>query len=568
MPTKENATLASHRRKVPALTIYVLSTNGGNEKSVGFLFSELPHRMYRIESTDFFTKEQGCYDTFGVDRAASLYSAYACDQHPALVMDGGTAWTYTGIDANGKIMGGGISPGLGARFRSLSDYCGKLPSIDFNVYDKVFKHVFEQKKPLPVFATETQTAMITSVFQEVTVQCRQLVCQFLKEIEQTPKQNGETAAATATDAPSADAMPTEPKKPTIFVTGGDSAFLLHALQSDTAIVPEVPGFTFPKDKFEVLPNKHLIHYGVGRLLKNKFGDMDPMDPENGLRFRLVGQRVAKEFLLPDTDGEFLYRGSIISVKPGKTLDDDIYLIRYDDGDQEHLELTEVHGKRMFHHHNHDACHSLFLHLHYYFDFVLHSDALKLYVEIGEKASADTVVWTEELRKEKKEESTKVMEDLKEQNEVVKAHAEKVEKAKAEAAAAAAAEAAKAPPPGETPDGVSPTREVKPKRVSSATRKVGRKPKRAKVSPEVEDRTKMYLKRRVAKNFPQENEQGELEDVLFFGTVMNISKSGYWHVVYDDDVSNKNGIFALHTTVHALYPCSDNPCFFSGRGRFR
>jgi len=55
---------------------------------------------------------------------------------PALVIDGGTAMTYTGVDVDGNILGGGISPGR--KFRKSSVLCKVFYLILFHFLSNPF----------------------------------------------------------------------------------------------------------------------------------------------------------------------------------------------------------------------------------------------------------------------------------------------------------------------------------------------------------------------------------------------------------------------------------------------
>lgn len=72
-------------------------------------------------------------DTLGIDRKAVI--TYAWEQNPnenILVIDAGTCITYDIIDKNGMYLGGGISPGLEMRFKSLHEYTANLPEVSFS----------------------------------------------------------------------------------------------------------------------------------------------------------------------------------------------------------------------------------------------------------------------------------------------------------------------------------------------------------------------------------------------------------------------------------------------------
>ena len=242
---------------------------------------------------------------------------------PVLMFDAGTAWTYTVLDPNGSIIGGGISPGVNARFRAMADYCGNLPVIEHKKYHAALKEKLQKSESFPIFAKDTKTAMMTSVFSEIANQCRYLVKHFLEQFKDTA----------------------DPElKPVIAIAGGDSLFLQKILQKEfSGVVANEPGTAMPVDAFELHEMKHLVHYGIGKLLSNKVET--PSGPDDELRELLMGQRVAKSFPGLDYDGESTYRGSIITIKVGNALHEDLFFVRYDDGDGEELDLSEIYGKK-------------------------------------------------------------------------------------------------------------------------------------------------------------------------------------------------------------------------------
>jgi type III pantothenate kinase len=70
---------------------------------------------------------QNLYPTFGLDRAIALCGAGMTYGWPTLVLDGGTALTLTGADAEATFIGGAILPGLGLQLRSLHEGTAGLP---------------------------------------------------------------------------------------------------------------------------------------------------------------------------------------------------------------------------------------------------------------------------------------------------------------------------------------------------------------------------------------------------------------------------------------------------------
>ena len=85
---------------------------------------------------------ENCYqtkETLGKDRIAAVVGAY--DLYPdtnILVIDAGTAITYDILTAEGKYLGGNISPGLEMRFKALNHFTGKLPKVEQADQNKLF----------------------------------------------------------------------------------------------------------------------------------------------------------------------------------------------------------------------------------------------------------------------------------------------------------------------------------------------------------------------------------------------------------------------------------------------
>ncbi|MBN3950463.1 MAG: pantothenate kinase [Nostoc sp. NMS7] len=73
---------------------------------------------------------KGMYPTLGIDRALALWGAGKTWGFPMLVIDAGTALTFTAADANQCLIGGAILPGIGLQFVILSQQTGKLPLVE------------------------------------------------------------------------------------------------------------------------------------------------------------------------------------------------------------------------------------------------------------------------------------------------------------------------------------------------------------------------------------------------------------------------------------------------------
>ena len=70
----------------------------------------------------------GVYPTLGIDRALSVLGAGETFGFPTLVIDAGTALTFTGADGDRCLVGGAILPGLSLQLQSLGQ-TANLPSI-------------------------------------------------------------------------------------------------------------------------------------------------------------------------------------------------------------------------------------------------------------------------------------------------------------------------------------------------------------------------------------------------------------------------------------------------------
>ncbi|HYQ58080.1 MAG TPA: type III pantothenate kinase [Draconibacterium sp.] len=91
---------------------------------------------------------ENCYqtkETLGKDRIAAVVGAYQLYPNSnVLVIDAGTAITYDLLTADGKYMGGNISPGLEMRYKALNHFTGMLPKIEKGDFNKLFGNTTEQ----------------------------------------------------------------------------------------------------------------------------------------------------------------------------------------------------------------------------------------------------------------------------------------------------------------------------------------------------------------------------------------------------------------------------------------
>ncbi|BDI17345.1 type III pantothenate kinase [Nostoc cf. commune SO-36] len=95
---------------------------------------------------------KGVYPTLGIDRALALWGAGKMWGFPMLVIDTGTALTFTAADANECLVGGAILPGLGLQFATLGQQTGQLPVVEMQNFPS-----------LPRFALNTTEAIQSGV---------------------------------------------------------------------------------------------------------------------------------------------------------------------------------------------------------------------------------------------------------------------------------------------------------------------------------------------------------------------------------------------------------------------
>jgi type III pantothenate kinase len=98
---------------------------------------------------------KGIYSTMGIDRALALYGAGSIYSYPCLVIDGGTALTFTGANQEGELIGGAILPGVRLQLQSLAENTGALPRIDLG-----------DELP-PLWAKNTPTAINSGVIYTI-----------------------------------------------------------------------------------------------------------------------------------------------------------------------------------------------------------------------------------------------------------------------------------------------------------------------------------------------------------------------------------------------------------------
>lgn len=132
------------------------------------------------------------YPTLGIDRALALWGAIQMYGSPTLVIDCGTALTFTGANERNELIGGAIVPGVRLQFQALGQHTAALPTI-------------ESVQTLPKrWARDTTSAIESGILNTLLAGIRSF-------IEDWKRQVGESA---------------------IVLTGGDANLIYSLLESD------------------------------------------------------------------------------------------------------------------------------------------------------------------------------------------------------------------------------------------------------------------------------------------------------------------------------------------------
>lgn len=253
--------------------------------------------------------------------------------------------TYTAANAKGDVLGGGIYPGCQSMYRAMHDYTGALPLITHDEWKKAIDESSATQTPLSLFADNTKGGMIAPSLKAMAEVCWGAIEAFKAVVLEDRETNG--ATDTADDMDVDKDKDDEDRLFTVCVTGGDGNVISQLLEPDhSGIVPSSGRSADALTGIDIQKHKHLCHYGVQHVLKEKCSAIQTIQSEDdGVRNEIRGQRVAKKFKIGSE--EKIFRGSVAAIAAGKTLEDDWFYVRYDDGDTEHLSITGLYGMNYF-----------------------------------------------------------------------------------------------------------------------------------------------------------------------------------------------------------------------------
>ena len=95
-------------------------------------FGKLP---YQIQGKSYAILPVRTYrpDEIGTDLMCNVMAAYTRYQKPVIVVDFGTALTFTAVDSSGEVLGVNIVPGLQTAIKTLFMNTSKLPEVELKL---------------------------------------------------------------------------------------------------------------------------------------------------------------------------------------------------------------------------------------------------------------------------------------------------------------------------------------------------------------------------------------------------------------------------------------------------
>mmetsp|Transcript_4977 Transcript_4977/g.9477 ORF Transcript_4977/g.9477 Transcript_4977/m.9477 type:complete len:533 (+) Transcript_4977:267-1865(+) len=340
------------RGHVPSM--YLVSTNQEQTNLFCKLVSILPCRVYELQPLDFFSPDHGAYPGLGVDRMASLRGAISITGLPALVIDGGSAMTYTAADADGKIIGGGISPGLKMRFQALEDYTYGLPGVNIEKeVEGLIRSATISNTPADIFAKETKMAMVVSTLNEMSSHMRSVVNVWMDKVGGPKKRKSNYS-----DVQDKDESVKSNDDRIVALAGGSGNLLAKLLdENDGGVIN-----TLQRPMIRAKPCNGILHFGVAWVLcqksnkphvepnistssKNQSNTVDDDSLEKWNKY--IGETVIKDF---EAGGGVIqtFKGQCVSYAMWKSDDDDetveprpLFRVVYSDGDEEDLFVDEL-----------------------------------------------------------------------------------------------------------------------------------------------------------------------------------------------------------------------------------
>ena len=113
--------------------VIISTVSGVDPMSLKTLFTDIDPLFLSHQTPLPIKLHYKSVQTLGVDRIAGAVGAYQMYPNANnLIIDIGTCITYDFMNAENQYLGGGISPGVGIRFKALHEFTGKLPLVEWD----------------------------------------------------------------------------------------------------------------------------------------------------------------------------------------------------------------------------------------------------------------------------------------------------------------------------------------------------------------------------------------------------------------------------------------------------
>ena len=199
------------RQRLTDISVYLASVVAQQTK-----YWQDYHQLKLISLQDI--QLSNIYPTMGIDRALAVWGAFNHYQRSCLIIDGGTALTFTGVDQQKQLLGGAILPGLRSQLLTLKQKTAALPEIQL-----------PPNLPL-IWALDTESAIASGILHTAISGIYDYILDWLKQFPDSQ----------------------------IIFTGGDGELLAKFLQQK-----------FPNFAGDLVVEKNLVFKGIKLVSQDK-----------------------------------------------------------------------------------------------------------------------------------------------------------------------------------------------------------------------------------------------------------------------------------------------------------
>lgn len=320
------AAMEQRQQRGHDVSVYIVSTNLTNLRHFSRMFLPIPSRLFLMKTSDFFTVSQGVYAEMAADRVAILRGAMVKYGTPALVFDVGSKFTYTAVDSDGYVLGGGVTLGLQARLDRIvkSNEDNNVHPLDIAIISEEILRGLKDSKD--VFGKDLRSEILQGMFNEVTSGVKEVIQSWLSKNTDAKRKLPESNY-------SHNVMNH------VIFTGGSGESVERLVNAGN------------EDSFKTKYICGLIHIGINVVLSEMqtiiSTDMNHEESTNVKRLkvgmdphRFVDERVAAYF--PKVSDQ-LFRGTVTKVFQDHN-GEHLYNILYDDGDEEDVKYEDKYAE--------------------------------------------------------------------------------------------------------------------------------------------------------------------------------------------------------------------------------